>query len=237
MKLFAGWLILPAVAAIAATGAQAQVPAPYELYPPGIAVSGSSGPYAALPSGPAEDYGPRLLPATEVYAVLRESGFSPLGVPQQRGFVYAIAVIAPDGDDGRLVIDARDGHILRFMPATSKRDNRDDLSATYGPVGLPPRIIEARGGPPRPPASIPRRYASRSPSSVPMPRLAPHAVVPSRHAAARPKPAAAPAPQSAAVQSQPADVKPVAVAPAPVGAGPSVSIEPTQALPPVQGLD
>jgi hypothetical protein len=229
-----GWLIMPAVAAIAASGARAQVPAPYEIEPPAITVSGPSGPYAALPPGPVE--GRRLLPATEVYTVLRESGFSPLGVPRQRGFVYTIAVVDPDGDDGRLLIDARDGRILRFMPAARRSDDRDDFSATYGPVGSSPRIIEARGGPPRPLASIPRQYVSRTPSSVPMPGLAPHAVVPSKHlVGATPKPAPPPAQQSAAVQSQPADTKPVAVAPAPEQ--PQAIIEPTQAMPPVQGFN
>ena len=60
---------------------------------------------------------PALLPPTEVYAVLRENGFSPLGIPRLRGFVYTIAVIDRGGEDGRLVIDARDGRIIRFMPA------------------------------------------------------------------------------------------------------------------------
>jgi hypothetical protein len=237
MRLFTRrWLIMPAVAAIAASGAQAQVPAPYEIEPPGIAVSGPSGPYEALPSGPVK--GQRLLPATEVYTVLRENGFSPLGGPQQRGFVYTVAVIDPDGDDGRLLFDARDGRILRFMPAAWRRDNRDDLPATYGPVGPPPRIIEARGGPPRPPASIPQRYASRSPLPVPMPsRLGPHAVVPSKHLAARPKPAAPPAQRSAAMRAKPAESKPAVAAPAPVEAKPPVVIEPTQTMPAVQGLD
>ena len=60
---------------------------------------------------------PGLLPLTEVYAVLRENGFSPLGIPRLRGFVYTIAVIDRGGEDGRLVIDARNGRIIRFMPA------------------------------------------------------------------------------------------------------------------------
>ena len=58
-----------------------------------------------------------LLPPQEVYAVLRDNGFSPLGVPHQRGLVYTIAVIDRNGEDGRLVIDARNGRIIRFMPA------------------------------------------------------------------------------------------------------------------------
>ena len=77
-------------------------------------------PYAVAPReipGPRYGYGPSLLPSTEVYAVLRDNGFSPLGIPRLRGFVYTIAVIDRGGEDGRLVIDARNGRIIRFMPA------------------------------------------------------------------------------------------------------------------------
>jgi hypothetical protein len=241
MKPFTGWLVQPAVAmlavtgaALAVTGAQAQVPAPYEIDRPAIIVSDMDGPYAAMP-GPVEEYGPRLLPAREVYTVVRDNGFSPLGVPRRRGFVYTIAVIDRDGGDGRLVIDARDGRIVRFTPAHRAGERiSDDLSATYGPVG-PPRVIEARRGPPRPPASIPRHYASRAPSSVPLPKPAPHAVVAPKHVTATPKPVMPPAQQSASVQDKPADTTPAAAAP--VEAKPSVTIEPTRDMPPVQGFN
>lgn len=236
MTRFTGWMMAPAVAMMAA-GVHAQALTPYEIGRPAIAVSDLSGPYAAMLPEAGPDYGgPRLLPPPEVYAVVRDSGFSPLSAPQQRGFVYTIAVINPDGDDGRLVIDARDGRILRFMPAEWTRDTNDDLAVTYGPVGPPPPvIIAARRGPPRPPAPIPRRYASRSPSYVPLPRAAPHAVVAPKRIAARPKPAAAPAQRSAAVETRPAEVKPEIAAPAPEK--PDVSIAPTQAMPPVQGFN
>ena len=51
--------------------------------------------------------------------VLRENGFSPLGVPRLRGLFYSVSAIDRRGDDGRLVIDARDGRIVRFVPAAS----------------------------------------------------------------------------------------------------------------------
>lgn len=125
MKFFTG-CVAAATLALAATTAQAQVPARGAM----IAVSDFDGPYAppeaAPPPPPRYGYGygyeergpaPVLLPPTEVYAVLRENGFSPLGVPTLRGSVYTIAAIDRRGEDGRLVIDARDGRILRFMPA------------------------------------------------------------------------------------------------------------------------
>ena len=95
------------------------------------AVSDFSGPYAAMPpEAPVPGYGPTLLPPREVYTVVRESGFSPLGIPRQRGMFYVISVIDRRGDDGRLVIDARTGQIVRFVPAYRMGDNLYDGMAT-----------------------------------------------------------------------------------------------------------
>ena len=126
MKLFTGW-VLAAGLVLAATAAQAQVPAPDGAgrapYYAGIRLGGPyvgrplCGDAAARRPGPGYGHGPMLLPPHEVYTVVRESGFSPLGIPQQRGFIYTIAVIDRGGDDGRLVIDARNGRIIRFVPA------------------------------------------------------------------------------------------------------------------------
>ena len=82
----------------ASAAANAQVPAPYSLASdieePYAGVRGS---YAAvLPEAPLRPAdGPRLLPPLEVYTVLREGRFSPLGIPRLRGFVYTIAVLDP----------------------------------------------------------------------------------------------------------------------------------------------
>ena len=183
MKLFTGW-VMSAGLVLTAAAANAQVLAPYEIgRSPYSAASDVDGPYVGLPpeappyaampqEAPAPRYGyrPALLPVPEVYAILRESGFSPLGIPQLRGFVYTISVIDRDGDDGRLVIDARSGRIIRFMPAYRMGDNfNEDVTAAYGAVGpgpLPP--VSAVRGPPRPPGSVPH-VASRTPPSVPMP--------------------------------------------------------------------
>ena len=180
MKLFTGW-VMSAGLVFTAAAANAQMLAPYEIgRSPYSAASDVEGPYGAMPpegtgpryAVPGPRYGgPMLLPPQEVYTIVRESGFSPLGIPQQRGFVYTISVIDRGGDDGRLVIDARTGRILRFMPAYRMGDNfNDDLTGAYGPAGPLPPVSSVRG-PPRPPASVPR-VASRTPS-VPMPKAAP----------------------------------------------------------------
>jgi hypothetical protein len=189
------------------------------------------------PEAPVPSYGPRLLPAIEVYTIVRENGFSPLGIPRQRGLVYTIAVIDRGGDDGRLVIDARTGRIIRFMPAYRMGDNyNEDLTGSYGPAGpLPP--VRAVRGPPRPPLAIPR-VASRTPS-VPTPKPLPHAVAepkPVAPVAAAPAPIPAPAPAQQSAAAQPAPAAAPAAA-APVEAKPSAQIQPTQEMPKAQGLD
>jgi hypothetical protein len=192
----------------------------------GRADVGGPGPYGGMPPealppgygyGPA--YGPRLLPPLEVYTIVRESGFSPLGIPQQRGLVYTISVINSAGDDGRLVIDARSGRIIRFMPATRMGDNfNEEMNVAYGPVGPLPVNSNTRRVP-RPPLPVPH-VASRS--ATPLPKAPQHA---------RPEPA--PAQQSAATV-KPADAAPSST----VGAAkPPVQLQPTQEMPKAQGLD
>jgi hypothetical protein len=226
MKLFMGWAASAGLI-FAAEAANAQVLAPYDIErSPITTVSdvGGPGPYAAMPPE-APAYGPRLLPPMEIYSIVRESGFSPLGIPQQRGLVYTISVIDRGGDDGRLVIDARSGRIIRFMPAARMGDNfNDDLNAAYGPVGpLPPVQSNTRRAP-RPPLPVPH-VASRT--GAPLPKAPPH-----------PKPQAAPVQQSAA-SAKPAETPSTSPAAASaVGvAKPSVQIQPTQEMPKAQGLE
>ncbi|MEO6783294.1 MAG: hypothetical protein ABI407_17815 [Bradyrhizobium sp.] len=230
MKLFTGG-VMSAGLVLAGTSANAQMLAPYQIGGPRYsAVSDFDGPYAEMPPEvPAPRYGPRLLPAPEVYTVVRENGFSPLGIPRQRGFVYTISVINRDGDDGQLVIDARNGRIIRFMPAYRMGGNIDrNLGMTYG--------VSPVRGVPRPPAPIPR-LASRTPS-VPLPRaMPPHAGDPKPLAAT---PAPAPAEQSAAIQPKPPEAAP---APSTVGAAAAAAkpatpqIRPTQEMPKMQDLE
>ncbi|UQR64567.1 hypothetical protein LRP30_04475 [Bradyrhizobium sp. C-145] len=255
MKFFTG-CVAAAALALAASAAHAQVPANGIARGAVIAVSDFDGPYAPPEAAPLppprygygyEERGaaPGLLPSTEVYAVLRENGFSPLGIPRLRGTVYTIAVIDHRGDDGRLVIDARDGRIIRFMPAADAYgmapaypayDER--AVAPYGPQSALPPPTVIRSGPPRPPASIPH-VASRT---VPLPKAAPpRGAVPM--AAAKP---AEPAPQQAQApqaQPQPAQqtaaiqAKPAEATASTVQAKPAATILPTQEMPAAQGLD
>ncbi|MTV16620.1 MULTISPECIES: hypothetical protein [Bradyrhizobium] len=266
MKLFTG-SVAAAALALSAAAAEAQLATPARIGSPLLVrVSDMDGPYAAMPEVPPPPrYGrvPSLLPPVEVYTVLRENGYLPLGAPRQRGFVYTISVIDQGGDDGRLVIDARDGHIIRFTPASRLGDNyEEEMSATDGPIGPMPRPIQARV--PRPPLPIPHVASrvpvpKRSPLSAKAQAPAPAAQAPATQApapaaqaavpqAATPQPAqaAAPAPaEQATAAPKPAEAQaaPQAVqqAAAPtVGQGappPAPAILPTQAMPKVQGLE
>jgi hypothetical protein len=255
MKPFSGW-VMSAGLVLMAGAANAQMLAPYEAgRSPYAAVSDIDGPYAAMPPDEAPPRtGPMLLPAREVYTVVRENGFSPLGIPQQRGLYYTIAVIDRGGADGWLVIDARNGRIVRLMRADRMGDNGNgELTQQYGAVGPLPPVSNVRGGP-RPPASIPR-VASRTPS-VPIPKAAPLRAGEPKSLAAKPAPEPAqpsvpaqpseaaqpsqPPQQSAAVQVKPAATEstPQVAAPAPVEAKPAATpIQPTQEMPKVQGLE
>jgi len=236
MKLCRVW-VMSAGLVLAATSANAQISAPKDLGRPLYStVSDFDGPYAAMPPQAPAAYGPRLLPAPEVYTVLRDNGFFPLGAPQQRGLFYTIAVLDRGGGEGRLVIDARDGRIVRYARGYPDAD----AAVGYRPPGLPP--VSAVRGPPRPPGLVPH-VASRT---VPLPKAMPErsegtrtvgkATEPAKESVRVVEPAkpAEPAPQSVA-QAKPAAVP---VAPAPVvEAKPAPQIQPTKEMPKVQDLE
>jgi hypothetical protein len=263
MKFFTG-CVAAATLALAATAAQAQVPASGIAGGAVIPVSDFDGPYAAPeaapPPPPRYGYGygyeergpaPELLPSTEVYAVLRDNGFLPLGIPRLRGSVYTIAVIDRRGDNGRLVIDARDGRILRFMPSADAYGMapayNEPAAAPYSPQSALPPPTVVRNDPPRPPAAIPH-VASRT---MPLPKAAPRraetpalAAKPVEPAAQQPQApqraqaAQAPTQQTAAaMQARPAEAAPQAAAPTVSQAKPAPTILPTQEMPAAQGLD
>jgi hypothetical protein len=228
MKLFTGWAVSAGLVFVAAA-ANAQVLAPIGIGPV-TRVSDVGGPYATMPpEAPPPGYGPsygsRLLPPREVYIIARENGFAPLGIPQQRGLVYTISVIDNAGDDGRLVIDARSGRIIRFIPAYRMGDNfNGDLDVAYGAVGpLPPPINSSYRRAPRPPLPIPH-VASRS--ATPSPKAPAHAA----------RPEAVPSQQSAAT-AKPAEPQTSSPSPTVGVARPSVQIMPTQEMPAAQGLN
>lgn len=221
---------------------------PYaDSYRPGPYGAGS---HAAIPSARNLRSAPAarpMLPPEQVVTVLRSSGYSPLGRVTQRGWIYTVAAFDRYGDDGRLIIDARTGQIIRFIPAQAV-DER--IMGVYGPPGPPPTVYagyENRRGSlldlrnaPRPPNAVPksaRRPAPKAATQTAQPSPggtapAPQTVAPAQQAAA---------PEPAAVKPVVAETKPAATT---VGtAGPSAAapstlkLWPTQAMPDVQPLE
>lgn len=232
MKQGFGLAIAVAVLGSFAADAQAQpLPRAYE----------SRAYYYGGPPPPAY-YEPGI-PSYEVTGILRATGFLPLGAPVRRGRVYTVSAIHPNGDDGRVVIDAYSGRFIRFVPAwqAARRAPNDEMVLVYqGPNFPPPDIVRPRvlNAPPplpsartapRPPEQVPR-LASRTPAAA-------LAVTPKpRPAAAPPKPQTAQAPPTPA----PVETKPAAASP-PLAAKPveksPPAIQPTQPLPPVQTME
>jgi hypothetical protein len=276
MTAFRGWTISVGLL-LAATAANAQGAPPQGAERSGyLAASDFGAPYADVPPPPrviygSPDYGPRgpdygprgygapeygagyggppLLPPTEVYAVLRQNGFSPLGAPRLRGLFYSVSAIDRRGDDGHLVIDARDGRIVRFVPAEHfgygggyDRGYGDGYYGarprpSYGPSYAPLEpMTRLDGTQPRPPAALQPKIASRMPPSVPVPKVAPPRPAGDQPVAAKPAPA--PVQQSAAAQIKPVDTPPPAAPAAPVEAKPAApAIQPTQPMPKVQDFE
>ena len=250
MKLFIGWVATSGVL-LSAAAADAQVLVPYRIGAAPMVVSDVGGPYAAMPRedfGP-RDFGPRyapaVLPPRAIDAMAREMGFQPLGAPQQRGVVYTMSAINIDGEDGRLVLDARSGRILRFMPAYRMGDRMgEEVVTNYGPAGAMPELPQYRRAPQ--PAVGPK-VASRTPTAVPLPKKAPVravatpakpvtppvavAVPPASPATAAP---AVPAEQQAVVQPKPDEVRVIPMTAAPAAAATPPAAAPTVAAPPVE---
>lgn len=203
-------------------------PRPHFAYP--------RGPFAAIRPGrfdPPMAEGPGV-PPPEVARMLRSTGFSLLGQINRRGWVYTVAVINPRGDDGRAIIDARTGAILRFIPAYAVNARLDDqLGALYGPPGPPP-VVEAAPRGVHPPRALPKADMRK-----PAPKLAARTQVnspPTQHA----KPADAHAemkPASAAATTGIASNTASPSAPPPETPPPGLKLWPTQAMPDVQTFE
>ncbi len=117
-----------------------------------------------------------VLPPREVFAVVRERGFEPTGAIRRRGWVYSVSALGPNGEDGRVVVDARTGRVMRFVPAYAMSPRLShEIGVRYGRFGQP---IEEPRYAPRPPVGVPYsglhgaapRVASRTPAAVPVPR-------------------------------------------------------------------
>jgi hypothetical protein len=189
--------------------------APLAIAPPGYIRA------APLP------YDDILLPQ-EIIGILRSTGFSPLSFPVRRGRFYVLAAVHPDGEDGRVTMDAVTGRFVRFVPNDAITRS---MAAYPRPMTAAPRGL-------RPPMPLPN-VASRA---QPLPQARPKTAQPATPdaeatATARPPPQASKPGKTAENKvgtdksAQPVEVKPTFAAPA----GPKLL--PTQPMPPAQGFD
>lgn len=215
-------------------------PRPHFAYP--------RGPYAALPPArfaPPTEGGPSVSPP-EIARMLHSTGYTLLGQINRRGWVYTVSVINPRGDDGRAIIDARTGAVIRFIPAMAVNARLDEqLGTLYGPPGPPPVAREI----PRstlPPAPVPRTSKRDVPPKLAdrMPVNSQPSVTSSIPSKPEPaKPEAAKSSASAAVttgiapSSRPAEQQAAPSPPAPSQPAREMKLWPTQAMPDVQPLD
>ena len=191
--------------------------------------------YAPAPNrgyGPDYGYAPGMLSPNEVYAILRENGFSPLGSPRQRGYTYEIAVLDRGGEDGRLLIDGRNGRIIRFVPASqwghsyNRKKYEPGPARSRGPVNVPPgTIIRVT-----PQASVTRPSVASREAPAFAPKPAPLATRPAALPQNLPQKSAA----NEAHPVQPAPQMSGTVGEAKPAAPP---VRPTQGMPKVQGFE
>jgi hypothetical protein len=168
------------------------------------------------------------LPPRAIAALLDDEGFSILSPPIRRGPAYVVAVIDPNGNDGRVTLDAFSGRIIRFRPVMGPNAMilPDDIRDTYARRDLtPPRSI-----PYVPPRA--RTSSLPSPAPGPAPRSANRAE-PSQPRAAAPPNGTAPR----AATRPPMQTATTQGAPPPVTSKPPVTLQPTQDMPPAMGFE
>lgn len=265
MKLFASVCAGTVMAAgIASVPVRAQV-IQAQIIQVADVLRSDDGPYRGAYVGPPEpvpmeDGDGVVLAPEEIPRILRQQGFSQLGPVFRRGWVYTVAVLNEDGDDGRLIVDARSGEPIRFIPAMRMDTRlRDELDRMYGSPGPPPARF-ARDPRDSYGAAPPRRDYPPRMADHDAPPPAPHHAAPLKRAAkalAKTAPKSNPAtvatapakPQTApstAHTAQLSGASSAAKEPAKVEAKPeaspatdasSVELKPTGPMPPVQPMD
>ena len=118
--------ICAGVLALGLAGAQ---PATAQLVYPGYRV------YPAYP-------GFAVIAPPEVVAIVRSNGMKPLTPPMRRGPVYLLHALDPNGQEVRVVVNARSGRVIAVRPTFGPR-----YAAVPPPYGRPPSGVPlAEGG-------------------------------------------------------------------------------------------
>ena len=116
--------ICAGVLALGLAGAQ---PATAQLVYPGYPV------YPAYP-------GFAVIAPPEVVAIVRSNGMKPLTPPMRRGPVYLLHALDPNGQEVRVVVNARSGRVIAVRPTFGPR-----YAAVAPPYGRPPSGVPLAG--------------------------------------------------------------------------------------------
>ena len=136
-----------------------------------LAAPGRADPASTV--APAPTFG--LMQPFEINKIVRDAGFTPLGLPQRKGTTYVLRAIDSRDVLIRVVIDARSGAISavnRFVPARP-----DGVIGMMPPDGAQEPLRSLLGPPPPEPLPPPRKALLDEPPGTP-PGSPPHDVPP-----------------------------------------------------------
>jgi hypothetical protein len=86
--------------------------------------------------------GDGALPPHEIMTIVRSTGLEPIGHPVRQGPAYALRAVDPAGEEGRVIVNAYMGRIVKVVPLS-------------GPRYAMPLMRPPFGRPPRPMAMVP----------------------------------------------------------------------------------
>lgn len=191
----------------------------------------TTGTAIADPTGAPNDAGLGGLPPNRILAIVRATGFDPMGAPQRNGDLYVVRALDPNDIAFRLLIDSRTGRTVSmreiarpgpYEAAPASARNRGPIfGGIFGPQ-------EGGYGAPRPPRTVPHSAPQpRQDTVTPLPRPRPYVAeatgsissnsaeaaepqtAPGTQSATAPSPASQTAPEpNAAPQSKPASEPP-----------------------------
>lgn len=193
------------------------------------------GPFVVEPAYPpsgaaAVVYEDGLLPQ-EIIGILESTGYAPLGMPVRRGRLYVVAVLHPDGSDGRLTMDALSGRFVRFVPAERMPHYASGVANIHPlppvqrglrPPAPLPKVAAIPVPAPKPPQTNNAAAAATGPS-----RVDSNAVAGVNRSAELNKPA----------DAKSAEAKTAAATPKAAEVKSSVQLLPTQPMPPAQTFE
>jgi hypothetical protein len=184
-------LLLGGVSLALASLASAQSPAPNPTPPAALDPPTAPAPPPPAVSAPSTMPAPATLnqpgmPPQRIHAMVRASGFDPIGAPVRRGDLYVQRAIDPDGIRYRIVIDPLTGRTVSVRPLRAAGPY--DWRGPYGPFEPYRAAFGHYFGPPpyRPP---------HPPRNVPTARLAPPQPLPPPSQPSQPQQSDQPRPQ------------------------------------------